>query len=384
MQKQAVAEVLLVKPDVSFIRRVIGAGGGDLKKCMQCGTCSAVCELAPETQPFPRRQMLEAQWGLKSRVLADPAIWLCHYCGDCTARCPRGARPGDVMAALRREAVRHFAAPAWMGAAVASPRALWALFLLPALIFAAIAAFSGQSGPAGAMEFAHMFPIAVLEAVFFAVAGIVIVMFAIGLARFVGALRASGYKQAILPGLLPSLGEILAHSRFAQCREHRDQRLGHLLTLWGFLGLGVVGTAVGVGHMLGLLRTPLPLANPFKVLANISALIILVGSLMLLVNRLKDPARRAASTYFDWFFLLVLVGVVATGIASELLRLAQLAAMYAVYFVHLVLVFALFLYAPYSKFAHLAYRTVAMAVCRPYRAGSARPAETAGAVEVRV
>jgi quinone-modifying oxidoreductase subunit QmoC len=57
----------------------------------------------------------------------------------------------------------------------------------------------------------------------------------------------------------------------------------------------------------------------------------------------------------------ILLGVVVTGIASELLRLWQAPVMYGIYYVHLVLVFALFLYAPYTKFAHLLYRTLAMA-----------------------
>jgi len=359
-----VAEALLVQPDKAFIRRVVAAGGGDLKKCMQCGTCSAVCELAPEGAPFPRRQMLEAQWGLKERVLSDPAIWLCHYCGDCTARCPRGARPGDVMGALRREAIRHYAVPGWLGAAVASPRALLALLLLPVLVFAAIAAWAPKGEPTAEMEFANLFPIPVMEALFFSVSGLAVVLFAAGLARFIRGLRAAGHDGPILRGLVPALGEILAHSRFAKCREHADQRLGHLLTLWGFIGLGVVGTAVGIGSMAGLLRTPLPIAHPLKILANLAAAVILIGVLMLLVNRLRDPARRAAATYFDWFFLSVLAGVVVTGIAAELLRLAQAPVMYAVYFVHLVLIFALLLYAPYSKFAHLVYRTAAMAARR--------------------
>ena len=58
-----------------------------------------------------------------------------------------------------------------------------------------------------------------------------------------------------------------------------------------------------------------------------------------------------------------------TGIVSEIMRLAQFGLlMYLIYYVHLVLIFALFLYAPYSKFAHLAYRTVALAAAEPWRA----------------
>jgi len=85
---------------------------------------------------------------------------------------------------------------------------------------------------------------------------------------------------------------------------------------------------------------------------------------VLLVNRVSDPVKRAHSTYFDWFFLIVLTGIALTGLSSELLREFQVSFMYPVYFVHLVLVFMLFVYAPYSKLAHLAYRTVALAAMR--------------------
>ena len=139
-------------------------------------------------------------------------------------------------------------------------------------------------------------------------------------------------------------------------------RLAHLLTLLGFRGPGASwARSRASGPWRALLRTPLALTSPLKIFANVSAAVALAGVVLLLVRRIGDPARRAASTYFDWFFLVALAGVVLTGIASEFLRLAHTEAMYAVYFVHLVLIFSLLLYAPYSKFAHLAYRTVALA-----------------------
>lgn len=357
------AETLVIEPDTGFVRDLVRSGGGDLKKCYQCATCSAVCTLSSDEAPFPRRQMLEAQWGLKERVLADPAIWLCHNCGDCTTYCPRGARPGDVFGALRREAIKRFAWPAFLARWVNDPRALPLLVLIPALLFGLLWAFGPEAASTnpGRMEFANQFPVPVLEAIFFTIAAAVIAVFAAGLRRSLRSWRARGADAPLLPNLLPALREIATHRRFAQCGAERSRYWGHLLVMWGFVGLAFVGTAVGLGHMAGAVHTPLAQSHVLKILANASAAAALAGLIVVWADRVGDPVKRARTTYFDWFFLVVLTGVVLTGFLSELLREGQSAAMYAVYCVHLVLIFMLFVYAPYSKLAHFLYRTAALA-----------------------
>ena len=364
---------LQVEPDASFISSVIAAGGKDLEKCcLQCGVCTVACVLAPEEAPFPRQQMINAQWGLKERALADPGIWLCHNCGDCTAKCPKGARPGDVLAALRCEAIKMFAYPRFMGRLVADPWGLLPLLALPVIIFAAIAKWAPRSALTPHLEFGNVFPVPTLEALFFTVAGVVVVAFGLSLRRMLAAWRAAGKSGAVLPGLWPALRAVGIHERFALCRRGRGEYLGHLLTFVGFIGLALTGTTVGIGTMFGVMRTPLPLASPIKLFANFCAVVILAGVAILLAERIRDPEKFLSSTYFDWVFVVTLAGVALTGVLSELLRLGQMArVMYGVYFVHLVLILALFLYAPYSKFAHLLYRTAAMAFSsRP----SAQPA----------
>ena len=142
-----------IEPDLEFIARLEKAGGESLKKCYQCATCSVACELSPEDRPFPRKEMIWASWGLKDRLIADPDVWLCHQCNDCSKRCPRGARPGDVLAAVRSYVYENNAVPKFMGRLLARPSGLPALFLIPIIVLLVLhvvghaEGFSFISGP---------------------------------------------------------------------------------------------------------------------------------------------------------------------------------------------------------------------------------------------
>lgn len=61
----------LIKQDTDFTKEILTSGGENLMKCYQCGTCTVVCNPTPEEKPFPRKEMLYAQWGMKDKLLRD-------------------------------------------------------------------------------------------------------------------------------------------------------------------------------------------------------------------------------------------------------------------------------------------------------------------------
>ena len=67
------SEAQLIKPNLGYVKEVIAAGGESLKKCYQCATCTVVCEVTGDARPFPRKEMIWAQWGLKDRLINDYA-----------------------------------------------------------------------------------------------------------------------------------------------------------------------------------------------------------------------------------------------------------------------------------------------------------------------
>lgn len=365
------AEANFIQPDLEFKRDILGLGAHDLTSCYQCGTCSVVCPLSTDDMPFPRKEMIWVQWGLKDRLLADPAVWLCHQCSMCNSYCPRDAKPADVMAALRDYSIDHYAIPEFMGKAVSEGKYLPFLFGVPAVIFLVILGWLGNLTflPTGPIVFSKFMPILYIEAVFILAVGAGVT------AAFAGGMR---YWRAMneprqggpTKGLIPTLIDILGHRKFQQCEGDRvgtrksyksHLHRSHLAVFYGFLGLVITTTSVGIGiYAFGYL-TPWPLWHPVKILGNVSGAAVLIACGIFIYRRLKDKEKAGKSTYSDWLFLWVLALTTLTGFLSEILRLANIPPLaYWVYFIHLVFIFSLLVYIPYSKFAHLAYRFVAM------------------------
>ena len=373
------ADSYWVEPDVTFVKQLRRLGGDTLKKCFQCATCSVVCPISPDEKPFPRKEMIAAQWGLKDKLVGNMDVWLCHHCNDCSTYCPRGARPGDVLNAVRAYSIREYAWPKWLGKIVPDGRFWWLLLAIPVAIFLFILGVTGHLHiPEGEIEFAKFFPTLLVDIVFVPLAMAWIPLtFGIGIYRFMTDLHKNAVAEGktkrknlnipdFLKSILCALPTILSHSKFSQCTANKDRYLAHILVLFSFVGLFVVTNLFFVA--LYILQVPGPYAqtNPVKILANISAIALLVGVILMISNRLKDRGPNVGKgSWFDWSLILLVLGLVVTGGLSELTRLAHLRVVaYPMYFAHLVFVFCLFAYLPFSKLAHLVYRTLAMAYSR--------------------
>ncbi|HML55912.1 MAG TPA: quinone-interacting membrane-bound oxidoreductase complex subunit QmoC [Solidesulfovibrio magneticus] len=372
-----------IKPDLQFVKDVQAAGGEAVKKCYQCATCSVACPLAPPETPFPRKEMVWAQWGLKDRFEGDIDIWLCHNCQTCSDLCPRGARPGDLVSAIRNITYRDLVTPTIIGKWMSSPKHLPKLIAIPAVLFLLIWLITtGFKLPQGEIVFGKLYPgDYTIDPIFMLVSAFVAFTFYKGVMKLWKSFEKTtpttlqiGTK-AKKPTLIESLkavivDEIGTHSKFNECGVDNTERYkGHLSLFYGFVALAIVTGIVAVSHWGGKIitfiaplgHTPMPLWSPVKLLANVGAVALIYGLTMLTRRRINVDPAKSTSSYYDWYLLGVIWAVGLTGLGAEIFRLAGVASLaYPTYYLHLISVFMLFAYLPWSKLGHLVYRTTAL------------------------
>ncbi len=382
-----------VQPDLDFIRDMKKAGGETLKKCFQCATCSVVCPLSSDGDPFPRREMIYAQWGLKEKLISDTNVLLCHQCGDCSTHCPRGARPAEVLGAIRAYAYQFYGWPKCLAKLTSSAKNLPILIAIPAAIILLVwiisggmqipthEAFSryGYTRFFGHWDFRWLAQnVLAIQLMFVPVSALAIYASYRGVTAMWKAMsknvgiteplyRPSVY-QFVTEFFWPSVVEIVKHNRFKKCKTNSARLKGHLPLMLAFIALFFVTLfAMFRQDILGIFwpqfHGPMAMWNPVKILANVAGVAMIYGAWVMWKDRRKmEKAGEASNTFYNWFLLWMIMAVAITGFAAQNLRLLGMPLIgYISYYLHLISVMMLFAYMPYTKFAHLVYRTFAMA-----------------------
>lgn len=356
-----------LKPDLAFKRELGRMSGSPLNECMQCGNCSAVCSLAPDERPFPRKEMVWSAWGLKEKLLGNVDVWLCHQCGECSTTCPRGVRPADVVAAIRQKSYMHYARPRFLGIMLSRPAWLPLAVAIPVGVIIAILSLAGTfSVPGGPVNYSRFFPHGWLNGSF----GIITLVFyslaAAGLVSFRKDMKRQFPAPPVSPGrgwdFIRVIGEIFAHSRFSRCRQGRIRRLGHMLLFFGFFLLVLVTLYAIRATTTG--NYPLPLHDPFKIAGNIASLMIYTGLGIMIYQRIFNRNIFGKSGYQDWLLLVSVALLTLSGTLVQMARFGNWPVAYHLYFFHLVAVWFVIIYLPFTKMGHILYRTTALLYAR--------------------
>ena len=367
-----------IDADLNFVQGLIHHGGADLKKCYQCSTCTVACPLTPDEAPFPRKEMLWAQWGMKDKLVRDMDLWLCHNCNDCTDLCPRGAKPGEVMSALRNQTIEHYSYPSSISRAARTLKGNVILFLIPMFLIALVI-FLNNIGDnfafltAKPIVYANMLPVELIDLLFLPAALFAIFNAYKAMSSFIKGLKEQYPPQedgeSILIAIKGTIKDVLSHVEFKKCSTNKSRNFSHKLMMYGFIGLFITTNSVFVLHWLhefgfDVQTTPLPFFHPVKILGNVSSIAAFTGIYLIIRDRVKN-SDQTILTLFDWMFIGNMFLTVVTGILCQVFRVGDHAYLsFITYYIHLVQVFYLLAYAPQTKFGHIFYRPAAMIYSR--------------------
>jgi quinone-modifying oxidoreductase subunit QmoC len=359
-------ESYLVEPDLSFIRELGAFGATTFSKCYQCATCSASCSISPDENPFPRKEVLWAKWGLVDRLAQDLDVWSCYYCGDCSADCPRGADPGETMMALRRYMTATYD---WTGISrllyTSRVREIAAVVLMGLVVVALFyfsGAFTAERMVTETVSVNTFIPVEWVHIADWAMAGILTFFLLTNTFRM-WRMTMAGIK-APLSAYISSLKTFVVHAatqkKWRECAEGSTRRrwLKHLLLVLAYVAMFIL-----VMFFLEVLQVDTSEFTSVSILGYVIAFILLYVSGDAMISRLRKKEEiHKYSHDSDWMFLILLFLTSLTGILMHFLRIMDWPlSTYYMYVIHLAVVAPLLvLEVPFMKWAHLMYRPLAL------------------------
>ncbi len=367
-------QAVMVEPDLRLVDQLMSLGAGDVKKCFQCATCTAVCKLSTAENGFPRKQMLLAQWGLKERLVEDPGPWLCFYCGECSKDCLRKANPGETMMALRRYLTTQYD---WTGLSRLMYRsAAWELGILGLVASVVVLLFTlprgfgfgllNQAGPQALRsvmldKFAPVETVHLADTMLALLLGFFLLTNAARMFRRLT--RNDGIPLATYLRRLPTLAlQLFTQSRWKGCQADDAIKnwVRHLALASGYM---LMFTLVVI--FLPWFQVQNDSLHWTSYLGYYATGVLVAGSGWMILDRARQRGEMYRFSHLsDWLFPALLLLTAATGILVNLLRVENLPMpTYVMYTIHLAVAAPMLVVeVPFGKWAHLLYRPVAIYV----------------------
>lgn len=354
-----------VRVDPTLLPELHKYGAFDIDACFNCGNCTAICPLSEDATPFPRKSIRYLQLGARQQLLGNVDPWLCYYCGECTDTCPREADPGEAMMAMRRYLTSRYD---WTGFSrkfyTSKVWEIASICLVGALVVAIFYFFHGPivTDRVELLTFAPVFWVEVGDWIMFVVlSGIIGINI---LRMYLSVMRAEPRVKVPIWLYVTQAKELVLHfltqKRFTKCENLKMYWINHLLLMSGYCLMLIL-----IVVLLRWFQTDniYPLSHPQRWLGYYAFFALMYGTVAAMIGRIrKRDAIHKHSHPTDWMFLVLLLLTSVTGILVHSFRyLALPLPTYYMFVAHVAIaVPMLVLEVPFAKWAHLAYRPIAV------------------------
>ena len=350
--------------------RLLAEADRQLTICNACRYCEGVCAVFPALER--RRTFTEGD----VVYLAN----LCHDCRVCFDVCPY-TPPHELdinfpkmMAEVREETYRGYAAPRLLSTAFREGTRTLAIISLTALTLILIVVFATRSDRlfreyVGPGAFYEVIPWVAMFVPAMAVSIYGLAVLALGVVRFWRDTEGPFAARLDARALASATADVLALRQmrgggpgctYPEERPTYRRVVFHQLVFYGFLMTFLATTLASFWQeILGVLP-PYPLLHPVVVSGTVGGVMQIIGCAGLLALKFRSSPIPASTVMrrLDVAFLVSLLVVNATGLVLLVGR--ESATMGLLLSVHLGAVAGLFIAMPYGKFVHIIYRYAAL------------------------